>query len=664
MTEPQTSPLKAHKAVPCPSAGALGSQVQRLWNNAWVRSALLFALLLLVYWPALRGGFVWDDALLIDQNPVIKGKAGLGSVWLHSDFPLTMSAIWLQWSLWGKNPAGYHVVNVLLHGIGCLLIWRVLWRLKIPGAWLAAALFAVHPVCVGSAAWISELKNTLSLPLFLLSILCYLNSESAGTGGKNTTLWYGLSLGTFLLALLSKTSTVMLPVVLLAIAWWQRGKITPQDGKRTLPFFLLALAFGLMSIRFQAEVMTGQTVQTENFFGRLAGAGMAIWFYLGKTLLPLSLNLIYPRWTINAAAPLAYLPLAFLLAAFAVCWHFRRSWGRGPLFALGCFAITLFPVLGFFDMYYLAISRVSDHLQYLPMVALIGLVAAWLSSTFHGKALGIVCATWIAALSILSWNRARVFSSDESLWRDTLSKNRASWSAHNNMGCILAEKGEIADAIKEFKASLQINSRNASAHRNLGRALALQNELPQAEYHLRTALEIKLRDADAHRTYGSVLAQLGRNDEAIKQLTEANRLDPDAETSSQLAGLFQQEGKVRETIEQYRKALALNPNALEALNNLAWLLSTSADGTLRNGAEAVQLAERANRLTGGSQPVLLGTLAAAYAEAGRFGDAVAMAEKTVRLATAAGNAQFANINRRLLEVYRAGKPWHEPPHPP
>ncbi len=668
MMEPQPSPLTTPNTVTSSPAGGLRSRLRLLWNNPWVRGGLLFLLLLVVYWPALRGGFVWDDALLIDQNPVIQGKAGLGSVWFHSDFPLSMSVMWLQWLLWGKNPAGYHVVNLVLHGISAVLVWRVLARLKIPGPWLAAAIFAVHPVCVGSAAWISELKNTLSLPFFLTSILCYLNSEDEpkGTSKGKAALWYSLSLAAFLLALLSKTSTVMLPPLLLAIAWWERGRITSRDVVRTLAFFALSLVFAVLSIRFQAEVMTGQTVQTENFWGRLAGAGMAIWFYLGKTLLPLELNLIYPRWSINPATPLAFLPLFFFVAILALCWRRRQSWGRAPLVALGCFAITLFPVLGFFDMYYLAISRVSDHLQYLPMIAIIGLLAAWLNSIVPGKALWLVSTPLIAALCFLSWHRATIFSSDESLWRDTLAKNRMSWSAHNNLGCILAGKGQLAEAMEQFRASLELNPGNAAAHRNLGRALALENQSAEAETHLRTAIDLKPRDAEAHRSYAALLAQLGRNEEAIAQLSEANRLDPDAETSSELGSLLQQQGKVREAIEQYRKVVSLKPNSLEALNNLAWLLATSADATLRNGGEAVQLAERANRLTGAKQPVLLGTLAAAYAEAGRYADAVATAEKTVQLAHVTGNDQFAAINRQLLEVYRAGKPWHEPApsHPP
>src|SRR6266545_1249972 len=284
-------------------------------------AALIFLLAFAVYWPALRGQFVWDDLLLVDKNPLVKGEAGLRAIWFQADFPLTTLAFWLQWLMWGKNPAGYHVVNVLLHALNALLVWRVLARLRISGAWIAGLIFAVHPVCVASVAWISELKNTLSLLFFLLSLWCYLKFDTQIVGTKmkrgatnaaeseptpdpskegnkppegnkplgarqqfpswegsgvgqlvdGASSWYCLSLIAFLLALFSKTSTVMLPVVLLGYAWWQRGHITRRDLLRTSPFFLLALLFGLMTVWFQAhQVITGTTVQTENFFGRLA----------------------------------------------------------------------------------------------------------------------------------------------------------------------------------------------------------------------------------------------------------------------------------------------------------------------------------------------------------------------------------------------------------
>jgi tetratricopeptide (TPR) repeat protein len=629
--------------------------------------ALIFLLAFAVYSPVMRGQFVWDDLLLVDKNPLVKGEVGLRSLWFQADFPLTTLAFWLQWLMWGKNPAGYHVVNVLLHALNAVLVWRVLARLRLPGAWIAGMILAVHPVCVASVAWISELKNTLSLPFFLLSIRWYLIFDQRNApGGDSKGRWqYWLSLVAFLLALLSKTSTVMLPVVLLGFAWWQRGRVARLDLLRTIPFFVLALAFGLMSVWFQAhQVLTGVTVQTENFWERLVGAGKALWFYLGKALLPLNLNMIYPRWTIHATAPLSHLPLLLWMGVLAVCWWLRRRWARAVLFGLGIFTLTLFPVLGVFDMYFLALSRVSDHFQYLPLIAVVALVASGLRLLLSARALPFVVATLLLASSVLTVRRARILARDETLWRDTLAKNPAAWTAHNNLGCILAEQHKLDEAIGHFETSLQGNPRNAQAHINLARALSLQDRFAEAEAHFQAALKIKPRDADAHKSYAAALQRRGKIDDALAHLREALQSQPDIETRLQFAALLHATRKTREAIGQYHEVLSLKPDSVEALNNLAWLLATSSDDKLRDGTEAVRLAERACQLTQFKEAGQLGTLAGAYAEAGRFAEAVATAEKARDVATAAGNTRFAEINQQLLALYRAGRPYHEPPAKP
>jgi len=672
-----------------------------------------------VYWPALGGQFLWDDLLVVRRNPLVTGELNLGSIWFHIDFPLTYVAFWLEWLAWGNHPVGYHVVNVLLHAASAILLWRVLARLQIPAPWLAAMLFAVHPLCVASVAWISELKNTLSLPFFLLSLLLYLRSDSnlrpSGFGfrpslrpsgfGLRISTSYCLSLLAFALALLSKTSTVMLPFLLVACAWWQRGRIIWRDGLRASPFFGIALVFGLMSISFQSHgAIAGATVQTEHFWGRLAGAGMALWFYLRKALLPLNLSMIYPRWQIDAAAPGSYLPLLLWCGVLAACWQSRRTWGRHVLFGLGCFTVTLFPVLGFFDMYFLMLSRVSDHFVYLPLTALVALVAAGLTYTLArasgtlvaadvsrrilsgektvltnvgGRALSashawfgmpgptnkplvIICAGLVVGLAVLSMLRAQVFESEEALWRDTLARNTAAWLAHANLGWILASQQNYDEAKAHLVTSLELNPANAQAHSNLGRLLSLQGKPAEAEEHFQAALKIKPKDADIRRSYAAALAEQGRQADAVAQFCEALRLRPDTETRLQLATLFVQSGKPREAVAEYCEVLVSKPEQPEALNNVAWLLATCADATVRNGAEAVRLAEHACRLSGNAQPRALGTLAVAYAEAGRFPEAVETSQKAVDAARAGGNDQLAAMSEQLLNLFRSGKPYHEP----
>jgi protein O-mannosyl-transferase len=511
----------------------------------------------------------------------------------------------------------------------------------------------------------------------------------------------------------------MLPVVLLLWTWWQRGRVRLRDWLAAGPFFLLALAFGLMTVWFQShQAFTTAIVQTENFAARLAGAAWAVWFYLGKALLPLNLSAIYPRWQINAAAPTAWLPLVLLFATLLLCWWRRQTWGRHTLFALGCFVVTLFPVLGFFDMYFLSISRVSDHFEYLPLIAIVALVAAALDATGSrlntaaspassqplsspsssplsaqspphegddkGQDKGLKSETsdrgpgsasllpdsvvgtgfafvLLLTLAIVTFNRCHVFVSDESLWRDTAARNPASWTAHNNLGCILAGKKIYDQAIGEFETSLTINSQNAAAQANLGQALAIEGRLAEAEPHFLEALKLKPDGYEGHRYYANALMRQGRNPEALPHLREALRLQPDIDTRLQLAGLLYQTGDLREAVTQLRQAVALKPDLPRALNNLAWLLATASDDSVRDGADAVRFAERACRLSDYKQPGFLTTLAAAYAEAGRFPEAVTTAEMAAKLAAAAGDARSANVNQQLLELYRANKPWHEKP---
>jgi protein O-mannosyl-transferase len=612
----------------------------------------------------LRGEFVWDDLILVEKNPLVTGEFTARSIWFQTDFPLSTVALWGQWLLWGNSPSGYHVVNVLLHALNALLVWRVLTRLGVAGAWLAALLFAVHPVGAASAAWISEIKNTLSLMFFLAGLWCYLrfDARAAPMAGWKTRPWYWLSLACFFLALTSKTSTVMLPVVLLGCAWWRRSRVTWRDWLHTSPHFALALAFGLMTVWFQpAHGMGGEPVQSLNFWGRLAGAGWALWFYLIKALFPANLCMIYPRWEIDPASAWSYLPGVLWCGLLVLFWRFRRTWGRPLFFGLGCFTVTLFPVLGFFDMYFMVFSRVSDHLQYLPLVAVTALMAAG----FHARLPALV-QRWlpvplVLVLALLTVQRARVFATDEGLWVDTLARNPAAWNAHNNLGAIRAEQQRLGEAMRHFQTALEHNPRNAGAHVNLARALSLQGRFLEAEPHFQAALKLRPGDADTHAQYGAALAEASRREPAIQHLRTAVRLKPKAETHLQLAILFRATSDTRAAMEHCRAALALQPDLPPALSNLAWMLATAADQSLRDGPEAVRLAKRACQLTGFQDARMVGTLAAAFAEAGRFDEAVTTAQQAVDLATAAGDVAFAQVNRQLLQLYRAGRPYHETP---
>jgi len=357
----------------------------------------------------------------------------------------------------------------------------------------------------------------------------------------------------------------------------------------------------------------------------------------------------------------AYLAAALWCDLLAACWRFRnRDWARAMLFALVCFTVLLFPVLGFLSLDYLVISRVADHFQYLPMIAVIALVAAALARWLPGQIFNGVAAMLVVGLAALTFQRSEIISQNETLWRDTLAKNPESFTAHNNLGCLLAAQNKLSDAMEHFEQTLKYNPKNAGAHANLGRAFSMQHKFAEAEAHLQAALKLKPASADVQQSYAGALMEQGRVAEAIPHLREAVRLEPRPELCLRFAALLHQTGNFSEAVAQYRAVLAREPDSVEALNNLAWMLATAPDASVRNGVDAVQFAERACRLTDNKKAGMIGTLAAAYAEAGRFTDAMATATKAADLADAEGNARFAAMNRQLLALYRAGKPFRQP----
>jgi protein O-mannosyl-transferase len=645
------------------------------WLHLFLGTVFFLTVVFIVYRPVLPGSFVIDDASLTgSDNPLVNGTLTPWTIWFQADFTLATFCWWVQRYLWGENPAGYHAVCLALHAVSGVLLWRCLARLKISGAWLAAILFLVHPVCVNSVARISELKNTLSLPLFLLTFLGYLHYEvlslypnresgiSPGPFRNRATLWYGFSMVTFVLALLSKTTVVMLPVVLLACAAWQRGRVTRRDLVHTLPFFILSASFGLMSVWFQkhqALLNARLELMPASVGERLAGAGQDIWFYIGKVLLPVNLTVVYPFCEIEPGSPWSYVPDLLIVAVFLICWQFRRTWGRHVLFGLGGFAICLFPALGFFDAQFLTMWRVSDHLQYLPMVSLVALGAASLASLPNRMISSSLAIALILTLSCLTFKRAQVFATDATLARDTLSKNPAAWTSHNDLGIDLAKQGHIPDAIGEFQSALHYNPNYADAHLNLGISLMLVGKPAEAEAQFLAVLKFKPYEPEAHRQLAAILASQGNDAKALYHLKLALLFKPDIQTRLQLASLLHKTGDSRGAVEQLRRVLQLDPKQIEALNNLAWILATSSDDTLRSGTEAVQCAEEACRLTAHKNAGLLSTLAAAYAEAGRFSDAVDTACRAIQMQEASGQIQPAGINKQLLNLYHNDHAYHE-----
>jgi len=659
----------------------------------------LVAATVMAYLPMRHGGFLWDDDVLLTANPLIKAPDGWYRFWFTTKtpdyFPVMSSVFWIEWRLWGMNAVGYHLVNVLLHAANALLVWRLLARLNIPGAGLAAALFALHPVNVASVAWIAELKNTLSFFFFALSLLWYLQFDDTGRWR-----WYGLSLGAFLFALLSKIEVAPLPLVLLGIAGWRRGRVAGKDLRHSLPLFAAAFLLGLVSVWFQNHVAIGQdVVRTDNFWSRLAGAGWAVWFYLGKALLPVHLMPIYPRWQIDPKDALAYGPGLLLVAVFLVFWRYRRTWGKAWLFGLGYAVLMDLPVLGFLNIYFFRYSLVADHWQYFSIIGPMALVAAGFSmaSDFleaRGALLKpVLGGALLAALGVLTWHQASVYQSPDSLWRTTVDRNPACWMAHNNLGFILLQRGEVDAAIDQIQTAVRLQPDDEAARKNLGSALLQKGQLDEAMVCFQKALEVKPRDSGAENDLGFALFREGRTDEAIVHYRKALEMQPDdagarhnlgsallrsgqldeaiaefqevlavqpdsAEAQNDLANALSKKGREAEAIQHWEKALASRPQYVPALNNLAWALATSPDASLRNGARAVQLARQANQLSDRKNPLILRTLAAACAEDGQFSEAAVTAGLALQQAAIQHDTALMNSIESQSKLYEAGQPFH------
>ncbi len=817
------SPLPGVNAKP-PEGGAPNAQASRHWPCFF--GLFLIAATFLAYLPALRGGFVWDDDSWTTRiSGLLQGVSGLRAMWFHPTalqqyYPLSGTTFWLDHQLWKFWTPPYHVENVLLHALAALLFWRLLLRLQLPGAWLAAALFALHPVMVESAAWITERKNVLSLALYLGALLAYerfapwvTNGQRPRTGiaaltpvpdparrPRRAAFFYGLAFVLFLGALLAKTTTFSLPAAILLIGWWQRGQIRWRaDVLPTLPFFALALGLCALTAWLEKNHVGAQGPDFAlTFPQRCLVAGRAFWFYAGKLSWPAHLCFVYPRWQPNPGVWWQWLYPVTAVGTILGLWLARARLGRGPITALFFFAGTLFPVLGFMNAYFMRYSFVCDHWVYLPSLGLLALAAALGSRAAEQRRLRWMIYGFavmvLAVLGILTWRQCGMYADVETLWQTTITRNPDCWLAHNNLGSVLFQKGNVEEGIAHFQKALQIKPDFAEAHNNLGlalfqkgsvdegiaqyqkalqvnpdsveahnnlglalfqkgkvgeaiahyqraleinpdfteahynlgnallqkgkvdeaiahyqkalqitpgyagaqvnlgnallqkgsvdeaiahyqRALQIKPDFAEAHYnlglalfqkgngaeaiaHYQKALQINPNYAEAHNNLGNALFQEGNANEAVAHFQKALEINPDyAEAHYNLGNALFQKGNGAEAIAHFQKALQINPDYADAMNNLACVLATCPQASLRNGKQAVELAQRANQLTGDGNPVLLGTLAAAYAEAGHFPEAVATAQRALQLAQKQSNTALTDALRSQLKLYQAGRPF-------
>jgi protein O-mannosyl-transferase len=789
--------------------------VRSFARRDWLWAFLLIALVLISYARVFNAGFIWDDESHLTRNPCVVGPLGLKEIWTSARavyYPLVLTSFWALHKFLGLSPWPYHLLNVLLHAGSAVVLWQILRQLNARGAWLGAALWALHPVMVQSVAWVTELKNTQSGFFYLLSIFCFLkweekprkHSEISRIKGAEEVLLnhfpnpsylrFGLSLLFFGLATLSKPSVVMLPLVLALCVWWRTDRIGWRYIGALAPFVLisaLASVWTILEQKFHAGAIGAEWTQT--WPDRLIIAGRAIWFYVAKLAWPHPLIFIYPRWEINSSQLTAYLPLVAALAGLLALWLIRANWSRAAFFAAAYYVVSLFPVLGFFSVYFFRYSFVSDHFQYLASMGPLALVSAaittvidalpWTSCRGNAKrrigesatrrgrpfalspflrfvpsneclipesvapgegaehqvaaataprkvALLVVCSALLLLVGFLTWRQTAVYQNLVTLYTATLTKNPSCWMAHYNLGIALSDRGDADGAIAHYRQAVELLPSYAEAHYNLGRLLAQKGQLDEAIVHYEKVLEINPADAEAHNNLGatlfanrrvdeaiahyrkalaiqpdyadascnlasallsngdldgaiacysaclavspnqgeaqynlaSALLRRGRTDEAIAHYQKALALRPEsADARANLGSAFLAKGRVRDAIAEYRNALRISPENVAAQTNLAWLLATAADPSLRNGSEAVLLAERAESESSRSEnrATVLRILAGAYAEAGRFIDARKTAEKALQAAEEQGNTVLANTLRDELALYELGLPYHK-----
>lgn len=555
------------------------------------RPALIFPAALLAYLPALRGGFIWDDDGHVTR-PDLRSLGGLARIWTEPGatqqyYPFLHSAFWIEHRLWGDAPLGYHLLNVLLHATAACLFVAVLRKVAVRGALLAGFFFALHPVCVESVAWISEQKNTLSAVFYLLAALAYLRFDE-----RRRPRDYAAGLGLFLLAVLSKTVTATLPAALLVVFWWRRGKLSwRRDAVPLLPWFALAALGGGTTAWVERRFIGAQgAVFGLSLAQRVLIAGRVVWFYLGKLLWPSGLIFMYPRWTIDAGDPAAWLPLAGLLLAAAVLALLARSglgWARAALAAGLIYVGTLFPALGFIDVYPFRYSFVADHFQYLASLGVIALAAAAavaLARRLAPAARGALAGLLLAALAVLSFRQARAYAGPDELYRATLARNPGSWLAHNNLaarlltagradiaaGRIREAAGVLDEAVAHYREALRYDRTDPEAHDNLGLALAAEGRGAEAIAEFEAALRMNPALGQAHYNLGLALVEARRVDEGIAQYREAMRLSPErAEIHNNLGAALAVAGRLPEAAAEFARAVQLQPDYPDAQRNLA-----------------------------------------------------------------------------------------------
>jgi tetratricopeptide (TPR) repeat protein len=653
----------------------------------WLTAAALMAVTVLFYLPAWHGGFLWDDNTHISDNAVLRVAGGLREIWTNPAatcqyYPLTFSVFWAGYHLWGLNTIGYHLLNIFLHGFAAVLLWQLLSRLRVKGALLAGAVFALHPVNVMSVAWMTELKNTMSGSLALGACLAYVHFAgltsypySQDTELKNVTAkfrwgYYALSLLFFQLAMFSKTAVSFLPATLLLIVWWKRERISRRDLLPLLPMFGISIGMGALTIYIEHH--SGLAYGKEfnlSLLDRVLVSGRSFWFYAGKFIFPYRLTFIYERWNIDARIWWQYLYPVATLGLLSGLWLLRQRIGKGVFVALMHYYISTSMLVLAVVLYMMRYSFVSDHWQYFGSMSLTALMTAIIAGLCEriGKRLvafgKLLALGLLLLLGILTWKQCEMYSDNETLWKMTVERNPNSWMPHDNYGVALLQNGKVDEAIEEHYKALKLNPNSAEICNNLANALLQNNQIQEAVACYEKSISINPSNPSTHFNLGNLLLyHTTELDSAILHLEKCLEIERAAEVWQEniyahydLGIALCKKGRIEESVSHYQKALEIQPGFAEARNNLVWILATSPVNAIRNGAKALDLALESDRLDD-HNPAVLRNLAAAYAEAGRFPEAVETAQRAYSISIVQADATLAESLLEDMKLYQAGKP--------
>jgi Tfp pilus assembly protein PilF len=566
-------------------------------RNRWLAAAL-FAMVVAAYLPALNCGFIWDDDDYITENSTLRSADGLRRIWFEPRsipqyYPVVHTTFWIEYHLWGLEPAGYHLVNVLLHAGNCVLVWFVLRKLGVPGAWLAAAVFGLHPVHVESVAWVTERKNVLSALFYLSSLRLYLDvaglPATPATESRRLWLRYGLAMALFVAALLSKSVTCSLPAVLILLMVWQRGRIGWPDVRRLVPWFAIGLGMAWHTIALEKTHVGASGSQFAwSFLERILIASRALCFYVGKLVWPDPLTFMYPRWEIRTGDLWQWVFVGLALAVPAACLVMRPSWGRGPIIACLFFAGTLFPALGFINVYPMRYSFVADHFQYLASLGPIVLAAAIAARPRQQRlASWGIAAVVLGVLGFLTWNQQGNYKNPESLWTDVLVHNPKSSAAHFHLGKVLTTQGRNREATQHFLAALELQTDETETQiisTKLANSFLREGRVTDAEAAFEQALKHDPNYWEALNGLANLLARRGDVDQAIPLYRQALAFAPQqAAIHLNLANALAVAGDLAASERAYRAAINLEPKSGVVHLNLGNLLARQ-----RRFAEAEQ----------------------------------------------------------------------------